>query len=475
MALNALEQLELFKRMLESGPYEKDGPLFTKAVDWIKNFPGSLQEADRTAFKRLICFAFQVTEEELMYAVTGRRGDDRLELAHGRTPQDIEAELWTLLPTNGFLARYADYTSHSEAPLAYHVFSALVGVGAIVNRRVWFDMGYYRVFPNLGVIVLGPSGIKKTSATNIIVGMLTELELTKIYSEKLTPEQLVEAMKDMAQGLIYAPEMAVFLGRQRYMEGIVPLITRFMDCPDLWASETIGRGKTFLRDVAVSSLMCSTLDWFISNTSADVVSGGFIARNILVAQDSSPRLEPIPKPGNTLVRSALVADLARVHTYQGEMKFTEEARKRYWDWYGYQKAAAESAEHELLVTYYQRKPDHVKRVAMCMHLADCADMELDQGCFDKALSVMDWIEQFIPPMLRRMFKTVSGHEQDDVLQSIQSAGGVIDHSKLVRRLQYKFNAKQLTSIIGSLKEADQIEEVVDKFMHVYRIKRREED
>jgi len=416
-----------------------------------------------------------MSQEELDVAIVGSTNGDDMGSRKQINPtsivaQRLEIELDNLLPRSGFLRKYVDYTLHSEAPLAYHLFSALVGVGATVNRRIWFNMGYYRVFPNMGVIILGPSGIKKTSAANIMVGMLTELELTKIYSEKLTPEQLVEAMKDMAQGLIYAPEMAVFLGRQRYMEGIVPLITRFMDCPDVWASETVMRGKKVLRDVAISSLMCSTLDWFISNTSEDVVSGGFIARNIIVAQDSSPRLEPIPRPGNTLVRQALVNDLARIHSLEGELTLTPACAERYDSWYREQKSESNSAEHELLVTYYQRKPDHVKRVAMCLHLADCNNLLLDVHCFDRAILIMDWVERFIPPMLKRMFKTAVGHEQDLVLASIKSAGGVVEHSALVRRVQYRMNSKQMREIIQSLKEADMVEEVVDKLVHIYKLK-----
>jgi hypothetical protein len=300
--------------------------------------------------------------------------------------------------------------------------------------------------------------------------MLLEMELTRVYSEKLTPEQLVESMKDMAQGLIYAPEMAVFLGRQKYMEGIVPLITRLLDCPDVWSSETVGRGKKVLYDVAISSLMCSTLDWFITNTSQDVVSGGFIARNIIVAQDSSPRLEPVPKPGNRDLRDNLIADIARIHSMEGEIFMTKECDEFYNDWYRRQKAEAASAEHELLVTYYQRKPDHVKRVAICLHLADCGDLTLDYGCFMRALRIMDWVEQFIPPLLKRLFKTSVGHEQDLVITSIKAAGGIIDHSRLVRRLQYRMNAQQLRMIIQSLKEADMVEEKVDKLIHVYVLK-----
>jgi hypothetical protein len=464
--LTSAEQLIAFQGMLRAGTYERTSDLFTHALDWVRKFPGELTSQDKEDLQNDICLAFQISRNELQAELVGSGSAT----PSGPSPREIEDSLWKLIPTHGFFARYCDYTSHSEAPLAYHLFSALVGVGATVNRRVWFNMGYYRVFPNMGVIILGPSGIKKTSATNIMVGMLTELELTKIYSEKLTPEQLVEAMKDMAQGLIYAPEMAVFLGRQRYMEGIVPLITRFMDCPDVWASETVMRGKKVLRDVAISSLMCSTLDWFITNTSEDVVSGGFIARNIIVAQDSSPRLEPVPKPGNAFVRQALVNDLARIHSMEGELTFTRECMERYETWYGRQKLEAASAEHELLVTYYQRKPDHVKRVAMCLHLADHNNLVLDLECFNRAILIMDWVEQFIPPMLKRMFKTAVGHEQDLVLSSIRSFGGVIDHSALVRRVQYRMNAKQLREIINSLKEADMVEELVDKLIHIYRIK-----
>jgi hypothetical protein len=465
--LTIAEQLHTFKLMLQAGTYGRESPLFSHALDWVRKFPGDLDASAKEGLLNDICLAFELSRPELNTHLIGANGDHT---STGPSAQEIEDSLWKLIPKQGFFARYCEYTSHSEAPLAYHLFSALVGVGATVNRRVWFNMGYYRVFPNMGVIILGPSGIKKTSAANIMVGMLTELELTKIYSEKLTPEQLVEAMKDMAQGLIYAPEMAVFLGRQRYMEGIVPLITRFMDCPDVWASETVMRGKKTLRDIAISSLMCSTLDWFISNTSEDVVSGGFIARNIIVAQESSPRLEPIPKPGNALVRQALVNDLARIHSMEGELTLTPACAGRYDSWYREQKSEAASAEHELLVTYYQRKPDHVKRVAMCLHMADCDNLILDVECFDRAILLMDWVEQFIPPMLKRMFKTAVGHEQDLVLTSIKTAGGVVDHSTLVRRVQYRMNSKQLREIVQSLKEADMVEEVVDKLIHYYRVK-----
>src|SRR5262249_34131731 len=158
---------------------------------------------------------------------------------------------------------------------------------------------------------------------------------------------------------VYAPEMSVFLGKQRYMEGIIPLITRFLDCPDKWSSETIGRGKTTLYDIAISTLMCSTPVWFVNNTPEDMVTGGFLPRNVLVVQNDSPRVERIPKPGNPKMRQELIFLLGEMHQLQGQIRLDDQADKAHEMWYYQHKQRMSETEHELLATYYQRKPDHV--------------------------------------------------------------------------------------------------------------------
>lgn len=449
----------------------REHPLFERALNWVRLFPGGLTAQDKIDLRNIICKTFGITQEQLLESLNGELQIDR---GTQLDPKADEAELLHILPPGGFYAKYAEYTSRSEAPLAYHLFCAAGGVGAVVNRRVWFDMGYYRLFPNLGIILLGPSGIKKTSATNIIVSMLAQIELVKIYSEKLTPEQLVEAMKDHAQGLLYAPEMAVFLGRQRYMEGIVPLVTRFMDCPDVWSNETIGRGKTTLNNIGISSLMCSTIEWFVNNTPADVIKGGFIPRHVLVVQETSHREEAIPRPGDPKERERIMYELSQAFQLQGQLFLAANTEQCYRQWYHDHKRSAKGAEHELLVSYYQRKPDHTLRLAICIHLAEHGTLTLCLDCFTRAVEILDWIEKFYPGLIRQMFKTGSGHSAELVLNTIRSSGGVIDHSDLLRRLQHRFNGQELRPIIGGLKDAGMIAEHHDKLQHVYVLQRRQE-
>ena len=84
---------------------------------------------------------------------------------------------------------------------------------------------------------------------------------------------------------------------------------------------------------------------------------------------------------------------------------------------------------------------------------------------------MDWSDKFIPPMLRQMFKNTTGVEQDLVLRAIMSAGGLIDHASLLRKVQHRMDAKKLKSVIESLIEADQVIDRADRLQHCYVLKR----
>lgn len=420
--------------------------------------------------------AFRMTEEDLLHELARRNSNGTGGTNGSTASSEIEAlqldnELQSILPNRGLLRDYVTYTLRSEAPLAYHVFSFLCAVGAVINRRVWLDMGYYKVFPAIGVIILGPSGIKKTSATDIVVKLLSDVGTVRLYSEKLTPEALIDGMKGDSTGLLYAPEMTVFLNKQKYNEGLIQLITRFMDCPDRWESGTIMRGKSALTNIAISSLMCSTSDWFIRSTPADSFGGGFIARNLLVVQEFSARCEPIPNPGDSNIRSRLVQDLAGIHSLEGPMEFGATALKCYIDWYkGEHQDEKKRPDHEIMSTYHNRKPDHIKRLAISLHLSEHGGLTLCLDCFERALALLDWLEQFIPHLLEQMFRSATGEELELVLRVIRQSG-VIGHSSLVRKLGYKLDAQRIKGVILSLKEAGQVVEQNDPlFGHSYSVK-----
>ncbi|KKL65400.1 hypothetical protein LCGC14_2155370, partial [marine sediment metagenome] len=269
-------QLEKFRKLLGGTSLSRDSPIYPAVLRFMRAFQGNLESEVREEIVDQIRITFNITEADLRADIAGKVKFKRSLIWD---PHQVEKEGAQFAPA-GIFKLYIDYTNSSEPPFLFHLFSCLTMTGATIGRRVWFDMAYFKIFPTMATIIVGPSGLKKTTAADIAIGILRDMELIKVYAEKLTPEYLIEDMKDMAQGLIYAPEMIVLLNKKKYMEGIVPLIGRLLDNPERIEVGTISRKKTILTDVAISTLYCSIPDWIITGASEDIFTGGFFARHV---------------------------------------------------------------------------------------------------------------------------------------------------------------------------------------------------
>lgn len=461
----------------KKGQLDVSSPHFEAACALLRKTVAHQVSVDlKTTLVAELCSCFDITEEELLqhtYGISsnGVNGFSRYHFG-GYDPQKAEDELDALIPQHGYFRHYVDFTRNSEPPLSYHFFSSVVGVAATINRRVFLRWGLYNYYPATGIILIGPSGLKKTSAADVTVGILQDLSLIDVYAEKITPEALIESLKgENATGLIYAPEMAVFINRKKYNEGLIELITRWMDCPTTWKGNTIGRGKVTLNNVGISSILCSTPDWLMDNLPEGTFGGGFMARYLLVVQDVSPRIVVRPDPPDLSERERIKLELAYMHTFQGEATLSAETWAEHQKWYTQHKQESEHPDHELLGTYYQRKQGHVLRLALCLHLATHYDtdspFEVCLDCHTRAVGILDWNERFLPNLFEQLFKTSAGIEQGELLKTIKAAGGAISHTALLRKLQHKYDATRIKSLCNSLKEAGQLREENGMLGHMY--------
>ena len=470
------EKLLQLINLCEGKKFSLDHPSFDAVAGFLKTVqPHQVGIDDKARLIRAVCGCFEVTQERLVELVYGfsKNGQPTSRYHYaGYDALAAERELSALIPSSGYFRHYIEYTANSEAPLSYHFFSAVIGLASIINRRVHLPWGLFNYYPATGVILIGPSGLRKTSASDVAVAVIRDLALVEVYAEKITPEDLTNTMKgDNATGLIYAPEMSVMVNKKKYNEGLMELITRWMDCPDVWKSSTLSRGKCVLYNVGVSALFCSTPDWLMDNLPEGTFGGGFIARFLLVVQETTPRIVPKPEPLDPSEKERIKMELAFLHTLHGEMQLSEETYAAHIEWYTQHKRKSEHPEHELLGTYYQRKQAHVLRLAMCLHVGTHYDTDfpliLCLECHQKAVQILDWNERFLPNLFAQLFKTSAGVEQGEVFRCIQAAGGAISHVQLLRRLQHKFDAAKIKGLTNSLKEAGQVREENGMLGHMY--------
>jgi len=430
----------LMKTLSELPPGEATDGRFEEVVAQITSIPAALRPP---TLLTTLAAAFHKDMEVVNTLLRVKGG--------GRRDFDV------LLPKSGWIADYLAWTLQTEPPSVFHFFIAALTVGATLGRKVFFDKGSYKVFPNMFVMLLAPSGrCRKTSAANLGTGLYVKAGGT-LVADKTTPEAMIDTLVVSPAALIYAQELAVFLGKQKYQEGMVPLLTSLSDSPDLWISKTVSRAEVTIQNIALSALMCSTVDWLQSSVPADVFGGGFMSRFLFVVQEDTPRCFPLPPPLDVEVRKALVAKLVKFRNLKGQTAVTLDAEAYAWHDRWYRTRRDESVDKQF-AGYIERKPDHMLRLAMIMKMARAdADFILRVDDLLHAYNILNWLEDWFPAAFDQLATSAVGEDQGRILRILRKSGGSMEHSLLLRRNSSRLNAEQFKRATTTLREAGLME------------------
>jgi len=400
-----------------------------------------------------------------------------------------EPHIDTVFPNTGWLGEYMDYTASHEAPDLFHFWVGVSVICGAVRRNVYFEQGYYRVFPNIYSILVAPPGVcKKSTAANIGVDILQELPNLNIIREKATPESLVKAMMDgmaaqpvssdglvmeaSASAFIFAPELAVFLGRETYNEGLIGILTTLFDCHNRWESMTVGRGRSLLHNIHLCMLGATTPDLMSRVIPQSAFGGGFLSRIIFAVKNKTPRCVPFPKLRDQLLRERLVAELVRISEVRGQIVQSKEAEEWAISWYMKHHKRMQTQDDLSLSGYLERKQDHMIKLCIVLLLSSGQELILTPELYSQALSILNYTEKTMGNAFTSIQTTDVGKDHDRILKLLENNSGRMEHSRLLRKLYGYMDANGFRKSISTLKEAGFIEEMLGPKNHEYILLRR---
>jgi len=355
-----------------------------------------------------------------------------------------------LLPTKGWLTNYVRFTNGLEACARFRFFTACSVLGAAINNKVWVNRGdpdlLPKLFPNPWVLLLAPPGRgHKTSTVNMGVNCLIQAcPEVRILADKLTPESLVKALSSPvgketlrigprdATGLIKAPELSVFFGKQQYNQGLVSLVTDLYDYRELWVSETIMRGKNVLKNNCISVLGASTPDWMHTMLPGDALQGGFLPRFVIVEMPPTyfKRIADPQKPTG-MHWEDLVIGLRKHGTVSGEIPWGEGGLDAYRDYYINLIPTGERN----LDAYQEREVEQMIRVAMLLSISQ-GRFAVEKEDMQRATKLLRCLMEETGPRIDKLTgnpKMVVGQEIKDCLKQYKS----LSRAKLMKRV-YRF-------------------------------------
>lgn len=383
-----------------------------------------------------------------------------------------------------FIDGYLQYTEGHESTIRIRKWCAISVIAAALERRIWLNRGYYKLFPNLYTFIIGRSGlVKKSTSTAIAVDILRELDDIRIMAEKMSAISLIEQLSLSGKQVMiggelvnqsalfaYASELMVFM--EEVFGDIVPLLTTFYDCQPNdsskpWTYTTVKRGKLNIYGPCLNLLGASTKTWLQKCIPNSEIEGGFTSRIIFVVENKLPdKLVPWPDVPIDLIshRYKLIADLQRIHMMNGEIVPTEGAKKKFSEWYEYHmREILPLNQDPRMVGYMSRKGDTILKIAMIHSAAQDAHYEtrssLTSDNIDWAIKEIDDLE-----MDWRLAFEGSGAPKVltyDLVDYVRKKGMVIKQN-LLKDFTALAPLPQIIRDLKDLKNMGEIEEVKDQ-------------
>lgn len=369
--------------------------------------------------------------------------------------------------SGSWLDHYLDYTENSESPISYHTWCGLSVIAGALQRRVYLRWGLGRiVYPNLYVVLVGPSGrTRKGVAIGIAKDFLKKVPGVIVTPESSTGQQAMtlvmkrasNTFNDPTDGKVkfhcavtaFSEELSVFLGQGNIQ--YLASLTDWYDSKDEWEYESVGRGKDMLTGLCLNLVGGTAPDWIQSMIPMEALGGGFTSRIIFIVEEVKRRIIPeyIPTPEQDRIEGILLRDLERIGQLAGEITLTPEARELYIAWYIEQDVALSKDKPAIkdarFAGYCERRATHLQKLCILCSAARGDDLLITAEDFHQAVRLLLGAEINMHKTFGGLGKSRISNQSNDIINYIQKVG-ITTRSLLLQQFHRDIDVQTLVQI-----------------------------
>ena len=379
---------------------------------------------------------------------------------------------------DNWLTSYKDYIIKHESPDIFHFWVAVQMIATALGRGVWINRGAYIVYPNQYVILVAKSGsCRKSVAMEIGLDLIDEVENTHILHERMTVEGLMDRLQRVlvlpngrvvpdGSLLIHADELSNLFGKASYISDLLSFLTAAYTSKAKLDFLTRSRSLTSVRNPCIGLLAGTTPDSMSEIFPSLTLVSGLIGRILLIVGERGERVSK-PKLKKSL-RSVLIHDLIRISKLYGEMTITKETEAAFDSWYN---AFPKDVSAELS-TFYERKHDHVWKMAIIMSISESDEMIITHDHFLSAIQAIELVESRMGEVLTYIGATSQSSVADFVFSFIKAKHPEpLSHSILLRKSYRRLQGlNEFKDIIDALVEQNRIVQAASRHGIYYSLK-----
>ena len=391
----------------------------------------------------------------------------------------------TAAPHVNFIRGFSKLCEGTEIPPLFAFWCGLAGVSICLGRRVWLDIGLFKAFPNMYVVLAAGSGqCRKSTAIGAIETIAANVEPPfHFVSEKLTNEGLIDYMYKVrtqrpedegdktapwySEAYAIVDELSTFLDKRSYEAGLAATLIQLYDCRARFEYRTKTKGITTVQNVCLGLLGGSTLDWIRNAIPADAIGGGLTSRMIYVYVESPA--PPCARPSFTDDDRTLALDLAAAMQTiatvpTGPVDLTPDAwevyETMYNDWYRTQGGDSAMFLNISLSGYASRRFMHLLRMAMLFAVAEHPSrvkVTVTHRDIVNAHKQLCLVERYMPRIMFLIASNDRGFNSELVQMRVSSFGkDGISRELLMRSITNKLSQRELDEILATLLTAGRV-------------------
>lgn len=302
-----------------------------------------------------------------------------------------------------FIESVLFYSKESESPRKYYYWSALAAIAAVMKSNVYLDKHYYKLYPNIYVLLVGRSGLRKGPPVNLAKTLVGAIDNTKLFAGRMSIEGVIANLAKAITKPNGGPPMteaAGFLCASEFASFILASPDALTILTDLYDGHYNPEWSYMLRNSPTEKLKspCLTLlgatnEVHIKDSIPDnAIGGGFIARTFIIyASKKSGVNALVDKPADTIPVSSLVTKLEEISKARGGFTWSDKGAILYKAWYA--KFSANEATEDDTTGTMERLHDHILKTAMLVSLSRKPDLIIKEEDIEEAIRAC---QDFIP-------------------------------------------------------------------------------
>lgn len=343
-------------------------------------------------------------------------------------------------------------------------------IAASLQRKCSLEWGTFTLYPNMYIVLVGPSGCRKGTAMGPGYSMLRNLGI-KMAAEAITREALIRELKTctntQASGetmlmhsslTIFSQELTVFLGYSN-MQLMADLCDWF-DCRDTWTYRTKSQGVDEISGVWVNLFGATTPDLIQTTLPRDAIGGGLTARMIMVYAPGKKQSIPIPHLTDDEKTLGLIlqSDLEKINMLSGEFKVSDDFVDYWIDWYPKQDKQKVFDDNRF-TGYVERRGMHALKLSMICNASRTSEMVITSYDLQRAINLLEQVEVDMP----KVFSGVGKSPTSDIVTQVMAycaLQGELTYGELLTRFYQDADKRTMDGVLMTLQTMGCIKQVI---------------